>query len=60
MTAMLFLWIYICLLASLAACIVRGLRYARAPMHLRWELYPVPHEEAKRAAYGGSRYEDTD
>jgi nitrate reductase gamma subunit len=29
-------------------------------MHLRWELYPVPHEEPKRAAYGGSRFEETD
>jgi nitrate reductase gamma subunit len=60
MTALLYLWIYICLLGSMAACLARALRYARAPMHLRWELYPVPHEEAHRAVYGGSRYEDTD
>jgi nitrate reductase gamma subunit len=60
MTALLFAWIYFCLLASLAACAMRAARYARAPLHLRWELYPVPHEEAKRAAYGGSRYEETD
>jgi nitrate reductase gamma subunit len=60
MTTLLFLWIYVCLAGSLAACAVRAIRYARTPMHLRWELYPVPHEEAKRAAYGGSRYEDSD
>ncbi len=60
MTALLYGWIYACLLVSLTACVVRALRYARYPLHLRWELYPVPHEEARRAAYGGSRYEDTD
>ncbi|MFB3826921.1 MAG: hypothetical protein ACE15B_09135 [Bryobacteraceae bacterium] len=26
----------------LAACAVRAARYARAPLHLRWEIYPVP------------------
>jgi nitrate reductase gamma subunit len=60
MTALLYVWIYICLLVSLAACAVRALRYARAPLHLRWELYPVPHEAPKRAAYGGSRFEEID
>lgn len=60
MTALLYVWIYICLLVSVAACVVRALRYARAPLHLRWELYPVPHEAPKRAAYGGSRFEETD
>jgi nitrate reductase gamma subunit len=29
----------------------RGLRYARTPMHLRWELYPVPHEKGKDGSY---------
>jgi len=38
----------------------RAVRYARAPMHLRWELYPVPHEAPARAAHGGSRYEERD
>jgi nitrate reductase gamma subunit len=27
----------------LAGCVVRAVRYARQPMHLRWEIYPVPH-----------------
>ena len=22
----------------------RTIKYARMPMHLRWELYPLPHE----------------
>lgn len=60
MITLLSLWIYVCLAGSLAACIARARRYAAAPLHLRWELYPVPHEEAKRAAYGGSRHEETD
>ncbi len=29
-------------------------------MHLRWELYPVPHEAPDRAAHGGSYFEQTD
>lgn len=37
---------------------VRAVRYSRAPMHLRWELYPVPHEAGK--PYGGSYYEEPD
>ncbi len=38
----------------------RVLLFARMPMHLRWELYPVPHEAPKRAAYGGSYLEEVD
>ncbi len=38
----------------IALCAVR---IAKAPVHLRWELYPVPHEKGK-AHYGGSRLED--
>ncbi len=30
-------------------------RYIRLPVHLRWELYPVPHEEGWK--YGGSYFE---
>ncbi|MFO7966716.1 MAG: respiratory nitrate reductase subunit gamma [Archaeoglobaceae archaeon] len=29
------------------------------PLHLRWELYPVPHEKGK-SKYGGSYYEELD
>lgn len=32
-------------------------KYATMPMHVRWELYPVPHEGK---AYGGSFYEEVD
>lgn len=34
--------------------------YTKAsPLHVRWELYPVPHE-GKRTAYGGSFMEEKD
>ena len=55
--------IYLILCASLAvfvmATFVRAAWYARAPLHLRWELYPVPHEPPERAAYGGSHFEQS-
>jgi len=28
------------------------------PLHVRWELYPVQHEEGKKAEYGGSYMEE--
>lgn len=34
-------------------------KWADMPIHLRWELYPVPHE-AGRAEYGGSYLEEVD
>jgi nitrate reductase gamma subunit len=42
---------------ALAASAARAWWYARHPMHLRWELYPVPHEAPDRARYGGSYFE---
>jgi nitrate reductase gamma subunit len=60
MTAILYLLIYAGLLAFLAGCAVRAVRYARLPLHLRWELYPVPHESPGRVRHGGSRYEESD
>lgn len=41
------------------AVVWRSVRYARAPVHLRWELYPVAHERG-RAGYGGSTFEEPD
>ncbi len=36
----------------------RAAKYASAPMHLRWEIYPVPHEVDRD--YGGSYMEEPD
>lgn len=33
-------------------------KYSNMPTHLRWELYPVPHERSR--PYGGSFFEETD
>ncbi len=41
-----------------AACVARVRMYARTPIHLRWELYPVPHEDPDKVAHGGSYFED--
>lgn len=41
-----------------AASIRKFQEYAKKPMHGRQDLYPIPGEEAERAKYGGSYYED--
>jgi nitrate reductase gamma subunit len=52
--------LYLAALVFIVACVVRAVFFARLPIHLRWELYPVPHEEAARAEHGGSHFEVTD
>jgi nitrate reductase gamma subunit len=52
--------IYASLLGFVGASLARAIWYARHPIHLRWELYPVPHEPAARAAYGGSHFETSE
>lgn len=47
-------------LVFVAASAARAVRYSRLPAHLRWELYPVPHEEVERARHGGSYFETSD
>ena len=57
------LWLHLIAYASVAvfavAIVVRVIRIQRYPLHVRWELYPVPHE-GKRADHGGSRLEEGD
>lgn len=43
----------------IVAVVVRAIRLATTPVHLRWELYPVAHEKDK-VSYGGSYFEETD
>jgi len=60
MSATLFLTMAYALLAVfVVAFIVRSVRLARLPVHLRWELAPIPHEKG-RGAYGGSYLEEVD
>jgi nitrate reductase gamma subunit len=56
-TPFLYAILYAAALVFLVACVFRAVSYARLPLHLRWELYPVPHEEKKRAEHGGSYFE---
>ncbi len=46
--------IVVCLILSLS----KAKKFMSRPLHVRWELYPVPHEGA-RAAWGGSYLEET-
>ncbi|HOX16707.1 MAG TPA: respiratory nitrate reductase subunit gamma [Smithellaceae bacterium] len=51
---------YCCIAVLLAAIACRIYRQLTLPVHVRWEIYPVQHESAKRRAYGGSYMEDAD
>ena len=51
-------WIFYALIAVfVVAFVTRTVRLARLPIHLRWELAPVPHEKGK-GHYGGSFFEE--
>lgn len=60
MTVVVCLVVYAAALVFAVACAARAVAYARAPVHLRWELYPVPHEGRERAKHGGSYFETSD
>lgn len=51
---------YICLAAFVLATIRLVYRQMTLPVHVRWEIYPVQHEPAAKAAYGGSYMEELD
>src|SRR5579863_1630276 len=42
MTTVFCFLLYACGVVFLAGCVVRAISYARQPLHLRWEIYPVP------------------
>lgn len=58
MTTLFYTVLCLSAVVGVIATVARAVMYARAPLHLRWELYPVPHEAARRAAHGGSYFED--
>ena len=49
---------YVAVLVFMVAVIGRFVMFARLPMHVRWELYPVAHEGGKKSGYGGSYLEE--
>jgi nitrate reductase gamma subunit len=48
-------WVWIGCTVFILGCAWRAYRYASAPEHLRWDLYPVAHEPN---AHGGSYLEE--
>ncbi|MDH4044706.1 MAG: respiratory nitrate reductase subunit gamma [Gemmatimonadota bacterium] len=50
---------YVLLVVFLVGFVARTVRLARLPVHLRWELAPIPHEKGK-GHYGGSYLEELD
>ena len=58
MTILLFAIIHAAMAVCIVACVVRAILYSIQPMHLRWELYPVPHEDPRRVKHGGSYFEE--
>lgn len=60
MTLLTSICIYVGLGFFLVGSLLRVLQYSRMPIHLRWELYPVPGEGPKLASHGGSYFEETD
>ena len=49
---------YVAVVWCVAVVLVKAMKYARAPVHMRWELYPVAHEPGY--AHGGSHYEHSE
>ena len=55
-----YIFTYVCLIVFAAAVAWRVVRQLKLPVHVRWEVYPVQHETAAKAAYGGSYLEEPD
>lgn len=53
------LFLYLALAIFAVGTIYKLIKIARMPLHLRWDLYPIPHEKGK-GHYGGSYYEEVD
>ncbi|MCP4569345.1 MAG: hypothetical protein GY841_17360 [FCB group bacterium] len=53
------LLIYISILFFVVVVGAKMIKIVRMPLHVRWDLYPIPHEKGK-GAYGGSYYEELD
>ncbi len=58
MSILLYGIVHVAVAVFIVACAVRAVRYASQPVHLRWELYPVPHEPPERVRHGGSYFEE--
>ncbi len=50
---------YFAILLFIVVVTAKMVKIARMPLHLRWDLYPIPHEKG-RGSYGGSYFEEVD
>ncbi len=50
---------YVSVLFFIVVIAAKMIKIARMPVHLRWDLYPIPHEKG-RGSYGGSYFEEID
>ncbi len=50
---------YLSVAVLLLGLLYKAIKIARMPIHLRWDLYPIPHEKGK-GHYGGSYFEELD
>lgn len=58
MTTLVYLLGYLGVLGFAVTSIMKIMKYVKStPLHVRWELYPVPHE-GERAKHGGSYLEE--
>lgn len=60
MTELLYISLYAAFACFVLGCLRRVRQYASLPVHLRWELYPVPHEPPQRAEHGGFYFEQSE
>jgi nitrate reductase gamma subunit len=48
---------YLALIVFIVGTVYKAIKITRMPVHLRWDLYPIPHERGKHH-YGGSYFEE--
>lgn len=61
MTTLFYLLGYLAVLGFICLAALKIKKFINAsPLHIRWELYPVPHEGPVRSSYGGSYMEQED
>lgn len=59
MTTLFYILGYLAVVGFICLAFLKIKSYLSAsPLHVRWELYPVPHEGDKKASYGGSFMEE--
>ena len=61
MTTLFYLLGYVAVICFAITAFLKIRKYVKStPLHIRWELYPIPHEGKRCKDHGGSYMEDTD